>query len=101
MPISKMNSSFKQIKFVKGQCIYKGDYGEIFSGLSLDTGEIIAIKTLNLGNLNESQKKEKYKSLEKMFSLKHKNLINIMTLQETDNTYRNLFNLNLEIDLIS
>ena len=91
MSLLKINNPPKQTKFVKGHSIYKGEYGEIYSGLSLETGEIIAIKTIDLNYLNETQKNEKYKSLEKISSMKHKNLINIMKIQEAQNSDSNYF----------
>ena len=33
-------------QFIKGQCIGSGFYGQVFSGLSLITGEIVAIKNI-------------------------------------------------------
>jgi hypothetical protein len=81
--ISKILSPIKSNRFAKGQCIYKGELCEIFSGLSLETGEIIAMKTINLNYTNEIQRYEKYSMVDKLLNLKHKNLINIMTIQET------------------
>jgi len=96
---SKIDSPMKHTKFAKGQCIFKGELGDIYSGLSLDTGEIIAIKKIDMNTKDSEQKNEKLKFLDKVLSLKHKNLINIMTYQETSSPESNIF-FHLEIDLI-
>ena len=80
----KINSLIKHSSFAKGQCIFKSELGDIYSGLCLDTGEIIAIKSIGLNSKDNEIKSQKLKFLDKILSLKHKNLINIMTYQESD-----------------
>lgn len=80
--------------FVKGQCIGSGVFGQVFSGLSLSTGEIVAIKTIKFSGdktIIDIQKQNIRESVQKLSQLKHKNIIKYMCTQEHKND---------EIDLI-
>jgi serine/threonine protein kinase len=81
-------------KYIKGQCIGSGFFGQVYSGLSLNTGEIVAIKTIKFnGDMKtiEFKKQNIRESVIKLSHLKHKNIIKYMCTQETSKD---------EIDLI-
>jgi serine/threonine protein kinase len=80
-------------KYIKGQCIGSGFFGQVYSGLSLNTGEIVAIKTIKFsGDMKtiEFKKHNIRESVIMLSQLKHKN-IKYMCTQETSKD---------EIDLI-
>ena len=81
-------------QFIKGQCIGSGFYGQVFSGLSLITGEIVAIKNIKFSgdqSIINIQKQNVRDSVSKLTQLKHKNVIKHICIQELAND---------EIDLI-
>jgi mitogen-activated protein kinase kinase kinase len=81
-------------QYLKGQVIGSGFSGQVFSGLSLNTGEIVAIKTVKFTGdktLIELQKQNVRDSVLQLSQLKHKNVIKYMCTQESNED---------EIDLI-
>ena len=66
--------------FMKGEFKGKGRYGSVYSGLCDVSGEIIAIKILD--NVPQEKINEILFSIEKLYSLYHKNLINVIKLKD-------------------
>ena len=66
--------------FMKGEFKGKGRYGSVYSGLCDVSGEIIAIKILD--NVPQEKINEIVFSIEKLYSLYHKNLINVIKLKD-------------------
>lgn len=74
-------------EFIKGEFIGKGKLGTVYSGLSLNTGEIVAIKSINL---KEQLNKEKQildinEAVKKYGDLRHKNVIKYICTQPSTN----------------
>lgn len=38
-----------------GDCIGKGAFGSVYSGLNIETGEVVAIKQIRLANIPKSE----------------------------------------------
>lgn len=74
-------------EFIKGQCIGTGKLGSVYSGLSLNTGEIVAIKSIKLNDSNCVQKQiyDINEAVEKIGQLKHKNIIKYICTQPGEN----------------
>lgn len=74
-------------EYIKGECIGTGKLGSVYSGLSLNTGEIVAIKSVRLNN---NQNKEKQildinEAVYKIGRLNHKNIIKYICTQCSEN----------------
>lgn len=73
-------------EFKKGECIGVGKLGSVYSGLSINTGEIVAIKSVKL-NKDTSIQKQIYdinEAVEKLNGLNHKNIIKYMSTQPSE-----------------
>jgi serine/threonine protein kinase len=66
-------------EFIKGQCIGTGNIGRVYSGLSLNTGEIVAIKSIKINS--QQQADEIDQAVKKFSELKHKNIIKYIATQ--------------------
>ena len=75
---SAKNTTFQKKNLMEGKLIEKGKFWNIYSGLFISTGEIVAIKTYN--NLSDELKNKIVKALKVLYKLNHKNLINPIQL---------------------
>lgn len=74
-------------EFIKGECVGVGKIGRVYSALNTNTGEIVAIKSIKL-NMNQSLQKQIFdinEAVEKLATLQHKNIIEYMCTQLSDN----------------
>jgi serine/threonine protein kinase len=69
-------------EFIKGQCIGTGNIGSVYSGLSLITGEIVAIKSIKINS--QQQANEIIIAVQKLSELKHRNIIKYVSTQMTN-----------------
>jgi hypothetical protein len=79
-------SIHKNLEFIKGECIGTGKLGSVYSGLNTNTGEIVAIKSINL-NSDKSIRKQIFEineAVEKLSQLKHKNIIKYICTQPSE-----------------
>jgi serine/threonine protein kinase len=78
--VEKVTPTYKTSpEYIKGQCIGTGNIGSVYSGLSLNTGEIVAIKSIRL---NSQKQVEAIENAVKKFSeLKHQNIIKYLSTQ--------------------
>lgn len=98
--ISRDNNTCKyynlaqSVEFIKGQFIGTGRLGCVYSGLSVNTGEIVAIKSIKLNKSADYQKQifAINQAVEKLSQLQHKNIIRYICTQPSEN--------NDEIDII-
>lgn len=84
----------QNLEFIKGSLIGTGKIGSVYSGLSINTGEIVAIKSVKLNRNSHLQKQifQINEAVEKLAELKHKNIIKYMCTQPSESDY--------EIDII-
>jgi serine/threonine protein kinase len=83
---TKNTFQLDDIEFVKGTCIGQGIMSNVYSGLSMKTGILVAIKTVKLKltkNEPEKMSKEIIKAVENISKLEHKNIIKYLTTQIT------------------
>jgi serine/threonine protein kinase len=69
--ISSQDSFSKEFK--RGQYIGSGRLGRVYSGLSMNTGEIVAIKTIKICNINRVI--DVVKAVERLCLLNHRNIL--------------------------
>jgi serine/threonine protein kinase len=69
--IKNQDSFIKQFK--RGECVGSGRIGRVYSGLSMNTGEIVAIKTIKISNINRVI--DVVKAVEHLCQLNHRNII--------------------------
>jgi serine/threonine protein kinase len=74
-------------EFIKGECIGSGKLGSVYSGLSLNTGKIVAIKSVKLNNMEirERQIYDINQAVYKIGQLNHKNIIKYICTQPSEN----------------
>ena len=73
-------------KYIKGEFIGSGFLGNIYSGLSLNTGEIVAIKKIKCTGDKakiDKQKQNIRDCVSKLSLLKHKNIIKYMGVEDS------------------
>ncbi|KAI9105950.1 kinase-like domain-containing protein [Phlyctochytrium arcticum] len=58
-----------------GECLGKGAYGSVYSGLVVDTGEVLAVKQLALANLVTSEITHIMGEIDLLKELKHPNIV--------------------------
>ena len=80
---NEINSNNK--KFIKGQLKEQNKFCKIYSGLSITTGEIVAIKEYT--NLSAERKNLIIKQKNKLYKLKHPNIIKISKIISLPSNY--------------
>lgn len=72
--------------WAKGQCISEKESIKVYSGLSLITGEIVAIKTFKLNKYQDLNNHIEgiNKAVKQLSSLRHRNIVNYITSQKGD-----------------
>ena len=78
-----LNIKLTHNEFIKGISKGRGKFGEIFYGLCSITGEIIIIKVYD--NISINKRDEIILNLNKLFHLKHINMLSIIPLLDADN----------------
>lgn len=85
-----LNSRYNKNEFIRGKLIGTGRFGSVYSGLSANTGEIVAIKIIKLNdNIKECNRTSvRYKisnALEDLKLINHKNIINYIHTDDSLN----------------
>jgi mitogen-activated protein kinase kinase kinase len=82
------NNKKKNLEFIKGELIGSGQFSSLYSGLSINTGEIVAIKVVKLNKKTNliKQISDVNKAVGKLGELNHKNIIKYICIQPTENT---------------
>jgi serine/threonine protein kinase len=72
-------------EFIKGECIGSGALSSVYSGLSINTGEIVAIKSVKLICEDvEEQVNRINEAVYKLSQLQHKNIIKFISTQPSE-----------------
>ncbi len=83
-------------EFIRGKLMGSGRFGSVYSGLSANTGEIVAIKIYNVGTDIRKYAFKLESALQKMTNLNHQNLIKMIPCSNITDS----INENLEVTLI-
>jgi serine/threonine protein kinase len=80
-------------EYIKGECIGAGPLSSVYSGLSINTGEIVAIKSVKLNSENpQEQIQEINQAVYKISQLQHRNIIKYISTQPSE--------INGEVDIV-
>jgi serine/threonine protein kinase len=83
-------------EFIKGKLMGSGRFGSVSSGLSANTGEIVAIKIYKVGSDIRKYAFKLEQAIQKLTNLNHQNLIKMIPCSNITDS----FNENLEVTLI-
>lgn len=84
------NTSCEEFAWVKGELIGRGSFGSVFLALNVTTGEMLAVKQVNV---NESSKSNSdgidafHKEVETMKDLDHLNIVQYLGFEQSKQTY--------------
>jgi RIO-like serine/threonine protein kinase len=82
---TKSYSHKNNFEYIKGECIGSGTLSSVYSGLSINTGEIVAIKSIKLTpEIMEQQINEINDAVGKLSKLQHKNIIKYISTQPSE-----------------
>ncbi|KAJ3226664.1 hypothetical protein HK099_004408 [Clydaea vesicula] len=87
--VEKQRKSLPAIKrWEQGKMIGQGAFGKVFLGINLDTGELLAVKQVIIGDENDSQKKKREDALrgelELLKELEHEYIVRYMGFEIKD-----------------
>ncbi|KAH0570031.1 Kinase, STE STE11 [Spironucleus salmonicida] len=74
------------IKYIEGQILGTGAFGKVYSGIDQETGNLLAIKHLNIQFIKQEQKQEIYNEITYLANLRHPYIVKIFDYQETNKT---------------
>lgn len=89
-----LNGKYTKDEFIRGKFLNKGRFGSVFTGLSANTGETVALKTLDVNqSIKEKNRLEivdkLYLAIEKLKFIHHKNLINLIHTEDIHDIEKN------------
>ncbi|KAK9767274.1 mitogen-activated protein kinase kinase kinase [Basidiobolus ranarum] len=80
-----------KIQWVKGSLIGKGSFGKVYHALNAVTGEMIAVKQVDVPNMYQSVRQQKavatlYAEIDLLKNLEHENIVQYLGFEVTENT---------------
>ncbi|XP_031562664.1 uncharacterized protein LOC116298381 [Actinia tenebrosa] len=92
--LSSATSCGEELQWQKGSVLGKGGFGTVYLGL-VNTGEMIAVKQVELNNKDESEAEKQYDKLQEevslLKSLRHQNIVKYIGTCLDDNSVVNIF----------
>lgn len=94
--ISKLKNNkgeIKQFAWIKGELIGKGTYGKVFLALNVTTGEMMAVKQVDMPRTGHANKEMKdiidalHLEVQTMKDLDHVNIVQYLGFEKVGNTY--------------
>jgi len=78
-----MAQKHKIAEFQLGNCIGKGAFGQVYKGINLDTGEVVAIKQIDLQNVSGVELDSVMSEIELLAKLSHPNIVRYISFLKT------------------
>ena len=72
-----------------GECIGRGQFGSVYRGLNMHTGEVVAVKRISLAGKNEADITELSQEIETLQSVSHPSVIKYLGFVRTEH-YMNI-----------
>jgi len=69
-----------------GDMVGKGAFGKVFQALNLNSGELMAVKSIELGNVSDDDMEEIRNEVQLLRSLKHKHVVQYIATHQMDNS---------------
>lgn len=82
------NGQYQEFAWIKGELIGRGSFGDVYLGLNVTTGEMLAVKQVVKSNkLDLEGIMALHKEVETMKDLDHKHIVQYLGYERKDNTY--------------
>lgn len=81
------NGLYQEYAWIKGELIGRGSFGDVYLGLNVTTGEMLAVKQVVCGRNNKEGIEALHKEVETMKDLNHMNIVQYLGYDQQKNIY--------------
>ncbi|RLV89667.1 Serine/threonine-protein kinase BCK1/SLK1/SSP31 [Spathaspora sp. JA1] len=83
----QQNGNFQEFAWIKGELIGRGSFGDVYLGLNVTTGEMLAVKQVVYNRVNMNGIEALHKEVETMKDLNHINIVQYLGYEQKQNVY--------------